>query len=67
MILEDLIAIKAQNYEEEQYLLTKFPNAYWFLKEGDDFHTFLLSRKWVNSAVKVVTEWTAKQVKESGD
>jgi hypothetical protein len=61
MITENVIAITAQTYEEEQFLLTKFPNSYWFLKDGQDFHTFMINSKKEQDVIKAVTEWIMRE------
>ena len=64
MKIKSVIQIRTESIEEEQYILKKFPQAYWVTAAGinssRDMTTFYLESKYANEAVEVVREWKEK-------
>jgi len=50
-----VIEIVAENYEEEQFLLTKFPRTIW-IKMGEDCR-FYVSNDQLSKVAEVLAEW----------
>jgi hypothetical protein len=58
MQFKKMIAIQAENYQEEQFLLTKFPDAIWIaLDWGTNFY---VSETRINEVLEVLNEWKRK-------
>lgn len=63
MIVRKAIEIQAQTYLEEQYLLSRFPEAIWLTGVRSDFGTFFLPENKENLVKKCVLEFNEKNKK----
>ena len=55
MQFKKMIAINAENYQEEQFLLSKFPDAVWINLDGGT--VFYVPEGMINEVLEVLREW----------
>ena len=59
MKTQKLIAITTDNYAEEQYILSKFPGAWWF-NRGVGKNTFYVPENREKEVEEALKEWKEK-------
>jgi len=59
MDIKKMIAIRAESSMEEQFLLSKFPDAVWIALDGGI--NFYVSETRTNEVLEVVREWKTLQ------
>lgn len=60
MIVKKVIEIQAQSYVEEQFLLSRFPDAIWSTGIKGDFGIFYLPENKENMVKKCILEFKEK-------
>ena len=51
--------VVADNYVEEQFLLSRFPDSIWFITENNT--RFYISKKYKNELVDAIGEWKERK------
>ena len=60
MLKRKVIEIQAQTYMEEQFLLSRFPDAVWMTGVKSDFGTFYVPESKEKVVEKALLEWSEK-------
>ena len=55
MKFKKMIALQSESYEEEQFILNKFPDSVWINLDGGT--TFYVPESKINEALHVLKEW----------
>ena len=67
MKIKNAIKITTESYEEQQFILKRFPTAWWVepegLLDGKLITVFYVDSRYTNEATEALREWT-KAVKE---
>jgi len=57
MKIKKTLAIKAESFVEEQYLVENLPGAVWYRNLSGEFHTFYISEDEEPRLKKVLKRW----------
>ncbi len=60
MKIKTVVEIQTKSLAEEQFILTRFPEAYWVTGRELGKTTFYIDSKYTNKATKAVREWKEK-------
>ena len=60
MKIQKLIAITTDNYAEEQYILTRFPGAWWYHRGDVGKNTFYVPQNREKEVKEALKEWKEK-------
>lgn len=56
MKIRKMVEIITDSFEEQQFILSRFPDSFWFV-EGDNKTRFYISAMKQNEAIEALNEW----------
>lgn len=57
MKIRKMVEITTETYEEQQFILSRFPNSFWFVEEDVNKTRFYISELKSSEAISALNEW----------